>query len=293
MSSNDPAFYDHEADAPFVAPPVPRPIVPPEAPSTAAPGAPAEPSEPAAPVAQEPWPGETVAPEPPPVQEPPPVHEPPPVPEPEPEPTPVPDPAPEPEPEPEAVPELAEPELEPAATLAPPAPPVVQHVEGDLQVPEGYRVVEGKPQGGKAVGIVVSRYNGGITTALLQSALDELATRGIGRDAITIMPVPGAFELPIAAMALAKTRRFSCIVALGCVIRGDTPHFDFVAGEAASGLQLAALETGVPIAFGVLTVENEEQARDRIGHGAGAVRTGLELADSFARLRAAAATANG
>ena len=102
------------------------------------------------------------------------------------------------------------------------------------------------------------------------------------------MPVPGAFELPIAAMALAKTRRFSCIVALGCVIRGETPHFDYVAGEAASGLQLAAIETGVPVAFGVLTVEDEEQARARIGAGADAVRTGLELADSFARLRAAA-----
>ena len=82
----------------------------------------------------------------------------------------------------------------------------------------------------------------------------------VPRDAI--MPVPGAFELPIAAMALAKTRRYACIVALGCIIRGDTPHFDFVAGEAASGLQLAALETGVPVAFGVLTLEDADQADD-------------------------------
>jgi 6,7-dimethyl-8-ribityllumazine synthase len=278
MSSNDPAFYDHEADAPFVAPPVPRPIVPPAASPTPSAPAEAEPVEQSEPVAQEPWPGESDAP---PAPEPP-VQEPAPVPEPEP--VPAPDPIPVPEPEPE---------LEPAATLAPPAAPVVQHVEGDLELPEGYRVVEGTPQGGKAVGIVVARFNGGITTALLQGALDELATYGIGRDAITIMPVPGAFELPIAAMALAKTRRFSCIVALGCVIRGETPHWEFVAGEAASGLQLAALETGVPIAFGVLTVEDEEQARARIGTGASAVRTGLELADSFARLRAAASAANG
>jgi 6,7-dimethyl-8-ribityllumazine synthase len=283
MSSNDPAFYDHEADAPFVAPPVPRPIVPPAAASASAPDEPAEPAEPDEqpaepdePAAQEPWPGETASAPEPPVQEPAPV--------PEPEPAPTPDPIPEPEPELEP---------EPAATLAAPAPPVVQHVDGDLELPEGYRIVEGTPQGGKAVGIVVARFNGGITTALLQGALDELATRGIGRDAITIMPVPGAFELPIAAMALAKTRRFSCIVALGCVIRGETPHFDYVAGEAASGLQLAALETGVPIAFGVLTVEDEEQARARLGSGAAAVRTGLELADSFARLRAAASAANG
>jgi 6,7-dimethyl-8-ribityllumazine synthase len=90
-------------------------------------------------------------------------------------------------------------------------------------------------------------------------------------------------------MALAKTRRFACIVALGCVIRGDTPHFEYVAGEAASGLQLAALETGVPVAFGVLTLESEEQVEARLGKGAEAVRTALEMADAFANLRAAAA----
>ena len=93
------------------------------------------------------------------------------------------------------------------------------------------------------------------------------------------MPVPGAFELPLAAMALAKTRRYACVVALGCVIRGETPHFDYVAGEAASGLQLAALETGVPVAFGVLTLETRGQADDAVGKGAEAVRTALEMAD--------------
>jgi 6,7-dimethyl-8-ribityllumazine synthase len=105
------------------------------------------------------------------------------------------------------------------------------------------------------------------------------------------MPVPGAFELPLAAMALAKTRRFACVVALGCVIRGETPHFEYVASEAASGLQLAALETGVPVAFGVLTVDNVEQAEARIGKGAEAVRTALEMADAFAQLRATAVQA--
>ncbi len=108
-------------------------------------------------------------------------------------------------------------------------------------------------------------------------------------DSITIMPVPGAFELPIAAMALAKTRRFACVVALGCVIRGDTPHFDYVASEAASGLQLAAIETGVPVAFGVLTLDRPDQAAPRFDKGAEAVRTALEMADLFANLRAAAA----
>jgi 6,7-dimethyl-8-ribityllumazine synthase len=101
--------------------------------------------------------------------------------------------------------------------------------------------------------------------------------------------VPGAFELPIAAMALAKTRRFACIVALGCVIRGDTPHFDYVASEAASGLQLAAIETGVPVAFGVLTLDRQDQAEPRLSKGAEAVETALEMADLFANLRAAAA----
>ena len=176
-------------------------------------------------------------------------------------------------------------DAEPEAAAAPER----EHAAGDFRVPEGYGVLEGSPQGGRrAVGIVVSRFNGAVTSKLLEGALAELDEVGIARDAITIMPVPGAFELPIAAMALAKTRRYACIVALGCVIRGDTPHFDFVAGEAASGLQLAALETGVPVAFGVLTLEEAEQADDRLEKGREAVRTGLEMADVFAQLRAAA-----
>jgi 6,7-dimethyl-8-ribityllumazine synthase len=94
-------------------------------------------------------------------------------------------------------------------------------------------------------------------------------------------------------MALAKTRRYSCIVALGCVIRGETPHFDYVAGEAASGLQLAALETGVPVAFGLLTCDTRAQAEARAGgergnKGVEAARSALEMADVFARLRATA-----
>ena len=164
-----------------------------------------------------------------------------------------------------------------------------EHASGDFAVPDGYGVLEGRPQGGRrAVGIVVSRFNGAVTGKLLEGALAELETAGVPHEAITVMPVPGAFELPIAAMALAKTRRYACIVALGCVIRGDTPHFDFVAGEAASGLQLAALETGVPVAFGVLTLEQADQADDRLEKGAEAVRTALEMADVFAQLRAAA-----
>jgi 6,7-dimethyl-8-ribityllumazine synthase len=199
----------------------------------------------------------------------------------------------EPEPEPEAEaepdPELEREEEAPAEEDELPRPTAQQHAAGELRIPDGYGVIEGEPNGNRrAVGVVVARFNGQLTGELLARALDELERAGVGREAVTVIPVPGAFELPLAAMALAKTRRYSCIVALGAVIRGETPHFEYVASEAASGLQLAGLETGVPVAFGVLTTEDEEQARARLSKGAEAVRTALEMADVFAQLRAAA-----
>ena len=169
------------------------------------------------------------------------------------------------------------------------APGEQQHAYGELDIPDDVNLIEGEPDGTRrGVAIVAARFNGEIVNQLLESALEELDEAGVRRDAITIMPVPGAFELPLAAMALAKTRRFACVVALGCVVRGETPHFEFIASEAASGLQLAALETGVPVAFGVLTVETIEQAEARVSKGAEAVRTALEMADAFAQLRASA-----
>jgi 6,7-dimethyl-8-ribityllumazine synthase len=166
-----------------------------------------------------------------------------------------------------------------------------QHAPGDIDIPDDVDVLEGEVgPTRRAVAIVVSKFNGEITTKLLESALDELETIGVRREQITVVPVPGAFELPLAAMALAKTRRYVCVVALGCVIRGETPHFEYVAGEAASGLQLAALETGIPVAFGVLTTDTLEQAEARAGKGADAVRTALEMADLFVQLRQAAAS---
>ena len=169
-----------------------------------------------------------------------------------------------------------------------------EHAAGELSIPGGYGILAGTPTGGRrAVGVVVGRFNGEVTNRLLAGALKELEHAGVSPDAVTVMPVPGAFELPLAAMALAKTRRYACVVALGCVIRGETPHFDYIAGEAASGLQLAALETGVPVAFGVLTCESMEQAEARVDKGAEAVRTALEMADLFAKLRAAAAATPG
>ena len=166
---------------------------------------------------------------------------------------------------------------------------VPEHAPGRFEVPAGYKVLSGSKGGsGKAVGVVVARFNGEITSRLLQRALDELEEAGVERDAVTIVPVPGAFELPVTAMALAKTRKYACIVALGCVIRGETPHFEYVAGEAASGLQLAAIETGVPVSFGVLTTETLEQAEARIDRAGDAVRGALEMAGLFQHLRAAA-----
>ena len=187
----------------------------------------------------------------------------------------------------------AEPEPEPAAAAVPepepePEPePVGEHAPPGFRVPDGYAALEGSPSGDdRSVGIVVSRFNGDITNRLLAQALTALEEHGVPRDAVTVVPVPGAFELPLAAMALAKTRRYACIVALGCVIRGETAHFEFVAGEAASGLQLAAIETGVPVAFGVLTCENLEQAEARIERAADAARGALEMADLFGQMRA-------
>ena len=191
-----------------------------------------------------------------------------------------------------------EPQAERAAAVAAPEPaeedeadekPEIAptgHIPGDVDIPDGVAVLEGSPSGAdRTVGVVVSRFNGEISNRLLESALEALAVAGVAEERITVMPVPGAFELPIGAMALAKTRRYSCVIALGCVVRGETAHFDYVAGEAASGLQLAGLETGVPVAFGVLTVDTADQAEARVDRGADAARAALEMADLFAQVR--------
>src|SRR5215813_10404552 len=179
-------------------------------------------------------------------------------------------------------------ESEPAADETEPEPEVapIGHVPGELDIPDGVAVLEGSPSGAdRTVGVVVSRFNGEISNRLLESALEALAAAGVYEQRITVMPVPGAFELPIGAMALAKTRRYSCVIALGCVVRGETAHFEYVAGEAASGLQLAGLETGVPVAFGVLTVDTAEQAEARVDKGADVARSALEMADLFSQVR--------
>ena len=189
------------------------------------------------------------------------------------------------EPEPEADEEAEEAEIEPEI-------PPAGHVPGELDIPDGVAALEGSPSGAdRTVGVVVARFNGEISNRLLESALEALEAAGVPEERITVMPVPGAFELPLGAMALARTRRYACIVALGCVVRGETAHFEYVAGEAASGLQLAGLETGVPVAFGVLTVDTAEQAEARVDKGADAARAALEMADLFAQVREQAKTA--
>jgi 6,7-dimethyl-8-ribityllumazine synthase len=142
---------------------------------------------------------------------------------------------------------------------------------------------------GRKVAIVAARFNDLIVASLLKGAHAAWLERGGEARDLTVVRVPGAFELPVAARKLAGSGRYDAVVALGCVIRGDTPHFDYVAGECARGLQLAGLETGVPVAFGVLTVESLEQALERAATTAGnkggeAMESALEMAAVMARL---------
>ena len=140
------------------------------------------------------------------------------------------------------------------------------------------------------VAILVSRYNELITSRLLEGALACCAEAGIARADVDVVWVPGAFELPVAAAAAAGTKRYACLVALGAVIRGDTPHFEYVAGEAARGLSAVAVQHGLPVGFGVLTVDTMQQAMDRAGGSSGnkgqeAAAAALEAADVIAQLR--------
>jgi 6,7-dimethyl-8-ribityllumazine synthase len=117
---------------------------------------------------------------------------------------------------------------------------------------------------GRSVAIVAARFNDLIVASLLKGARERWIERGGASEELLVVRVPGAFELPVVARRLAGSGRYDAIVALGCVIRGDTPHFEYVAGECARGLQLVSLETGVPVIFGVLTVETLEQAMERL-----------------------------
>ncbi|MGH8251565.1 MAG: 6,7-dimethyl-8-ribityllumazine synthase [Steroidobacteraceae bacterium] len=152
-------------------------------------------------------------------------------------------------------------------------------IEGDLKV------------GDLRIALVASRFNEFIVERLVTGAVEALAGHGADRSSLALVRVPGAFDLPAVARRLANAGRYDAIVALGAVIRGDTPHFDYVAGECAAGLARVAADTGVPVAFGVLTTDTVEQAVERAGgkagnKGADAARAAIELANLMRKLGA-------
>nr|CAA9234359.1 6,7-dimethyl-8-ribityllumazine synthase [uncultured Armatimonadetes bacterium] len=122
---------------------------------------------------------------------------------------------------------------------------------------------------GLRFGVVVSRWNDFITERLLEGALDTLTRHGADPEAVEVARVPGTFEVPLAAQRLAGSGRYDAVICLGCLIRGSTPHFDYIAGQCTSGIGQAMLQSGVPVTFGVLTVDTIEQAIERAGTKAG------------------------
>ncbi|MFL6242091.1 MAG: 6,7-dimethyl-8-ribityllumazine synthase [Acidimicrobiia bacterium] len=153
-----------------------------------------------------------------------------------------------------------------------------------------YTEYEGKPDAtGMRLAIVAGRFNDDITKLLLEGAQYELADHGLEPESVPVVWVPGAFEIPLVAKQLVESGELDAVICLGAVIRGDTPHFDFVAGECASGISHVALDTGVPIAFGVLTTDDVDQALARAGgtegnKGAEAAATAVEMVDLLRQL---------
>jgi 6,7-dimethyl-8-ribityllumazine synthase len=149
------------------------------------------------------------------------------------------------------------------------------------------RHFQAKPSGdGLRIGIALARFNRAVTDRLLAGALEALGAHGVADDAIDVASVPGAFELPLCAQRLAMTGRYDALVCLGAVVRGETPHFEFVAGEAARGIAAVARQHDLPVAFGVLTTDTMEQALARAGGSAGnkgydAALTALEMVQLF------------
>ena len=155
----------------------------------------------------------------------------------------------------------------------------IRVIEGDLQVRDG------------RFAVLASRFNEFVVDALVKGAVDALRRHGAAEKQVEIVRVPGAYDMPLVARKLAQSRRYDAIIAVGAVIRGQTAHFDYVAGECASGLARVSAETGVPVAFGVLTTETAEQAMDRAGgkagnKGAEAAASAIELVSLLRRLEA-------
>jgi 6,7-dimethyl-8-ribityllumazine synthase len=153
------------------------------------------------------------------------------------------------------------------------------------------RTYEGKVLAkGKRFGIVVARFNEFLSERLLEGALDGLLRHGADENDITVARVPGSFEIPYAANRLAKSKKFDAVICLGAIIRGTTPHFEYVASEVAKGVASTSLTTGIPTIFGVITADSIEQAIERAGtkegnRGRDAAITAIEMADLFTRLK--------
>jgi 6,7-dimethyl-8-ribityllumazine synthase len=153
------------------------------------------------------------------------------------------------------------------------------------------KVIEGQLDGrGLRFAVLVSRFNSFVTERLLAGALDALSRNGVAEADIAVVKVPGSWEMPVAAAAVARQKSHDGIICLGAVIRGETPHFDYVASEAAKGLAQVAMETGVPIAFGILTTNTLEQAIDRAGAKGGnkgfeSAVSAIEMANLLRQLR--------
>jgi 6,7-dimethyl-8-ribityllumazine synthase len=154
-----------------------------------------------------------------------------------------------------------------------------------VNIIEGKQVAKPKAR----FGIVASRFNDFITGHLIEGALDALKRHGVDEKGIDVVRVPGSFEIPLAAQALARSGRYDAVVCLGALIRGATPHFEYLAAEVTKGIAMVSLETGVPVSYGVLTCDTIEQAVERAGtkagnKGADAALAALEMANLFAEL---------
>lgn len=146
--------------------------------------------------------------------------------------------------------------------------PRPEHVSESLIRDTAVRAIEGgQSASGVRVALVVSRYNDFVTDRLLDGALAALTAAGADPDRIAVVRVPGAFEIPIAARRAAETGEYDTIVCLGCIVRGETPHFEYLASAVSHGLTAASGETGIPITFGVLTTNSIEEAIERAGQG--------------------------
>lgn len=141
----------------------------------------------------------------------------------------------------------------------------------------------------KRFGIIVSRFNELITKKLLEGAEDKLIRHGVKKDDIDVVWVPGSFEIPLVAQKLAKSKKYDALICLGAIIRGETPHFDYIASESAKGIAQVAFQSGLPIEFGIITAENVEQAMERAGikrgnKGAQAAESAIEMVNLMEQL---------